>query len=348
MREPMVLPHGAVMGPEMILPDQRNWGAYEKFLEAKRFTPVVSGLATVPALHPAMFPHQRDTCSWALRLGRAAAFLGTGMGKSLIELEWARVVSEHAGLPVLLLAPLAVAYQMVTEGQKFGIKAVYCADAENAEGVSIVVTNYERMEHFDPANFAGVVLDESSILKSFDGATRTALIEAFRDTPYKLAATATPAPNDHMELGNHAEFLGVMTATEMLSMFFTHDGGETQKWRLKGHARAEFWKWVCSWAVSIRKPSDVGYDDGPFILPELVYHEHIVDVDTPSEGMLFAMPAETLGERLAARRSTVEDRVAEVKAIVEAEPDETWLIWCNLNREGEAIRASALQDQVRS
>ena len=339
------LPANASMGAEFILPNQRNWKEYERFLEAKRFTPQVSGLTKIPPLCPAMFPHQKDVTSWALRLGRAAAFLGTGMGKSLIELEWARIVNEHTGLPVLLLAPLAVSFQMVTEGRKFGIAARYCADSEDAIGAPIVVTNYERLEHFEPSDYAGVVLDESSILKSFDGKTRSALIEAFKDTPYRLAATATPAPNDHMELGNHAEFLGVMTATEMLSMFFTHDGGETQKWRLKGHARTEFWKWVCSWAVNIRKPSDVGYDDGPFILPALEYHEHIVDVDTPSEGMLFAMPAETLGERLAARRSTVDDRVSEVVSIVEAEPEETWLVWCNLNRESEAI-TSALPGAV--
>jgi DNA modification methylase len=229
---------------------------------------------------------------------------------------------------------------MVTEGAKFGIEVKYCKHQSDMGDSRIIVTNYERMDSFEPSDFAGIVLDESSILKSFDGATRSALIDAFRDTPYRLAATATPAPNDHMELGNHAEFLGVMTATEMLSMFFTHDGGETQKWRLKGHARTEFWKWVCSWAVNIRKPSDVGYDDGPFILPPLHYHEHIVDVDTPSEGMLFAMPAETLGDRLAARRSTVDDRVAEVVALVESEPYETWLIWCNLNRESEAINVA--------
>jgi len=191
------------------------------------------------------------------------------------------------------------------------------------------------MEQFDPAAYSGVVLDESSILKSMTGKTRSTLIEMFRSTPYKLAATATPAPNDHMELGNHAEFLGVMTATEMLSMFFVHDGGETQKWRLKGHARTEFWKWVCSWAVSMRKPSDVGHDDGPFVLPELVYHEHIVDVDTPTDGMLFAMPAESLTERLSARRDTVEDRIAVVKEIVDAEPGDTWLVWTNLNAESE-------------
>jgi DNA modification methylase len=282
-----------------------------------------------------MFPHQRDVTTWALRLGRAAAFLGTGMGKTLIELDWARIVAKHTKSPVLVLAPLAVAHQIIGEAHKFGIDAHY--QKAGAAESSIVVTNYERMSGFDLGEYAGVALDESSILKSFDGKTRTALIEAFEDTPYKLAATATPAPNDHMELGNHAEFLGVMTAMEMLSMFFTHDGGETQKWRLKGHARREFWKWVCSWAVNIRKPSDCGYEDGPFILPPLCYHEHIVHVDTPSEGMLFAMPAQTLQERLGARRATVNARVEKCAEIIEAEPDESWLVWCNLNTESEAV-----------
>src|SRR5271157_3658445 len=178
---------------------------YEEFLERKRFTPVVSGLTTIPALNSSMFPHQRDVCSWSLRLGRSAVFLGTGMGKSLIELEWARIVSDHTGLPVLILAPLAVAYQMVKEGEKFGIRAKYCKTTEDAGDEHVIVTNYERMEHFNPADYSGVVLDESSILKSMDGKTRTAIIEMFKDTPYRLAATATPAPNDHMELGNHAE-----------------------------------------------------------------------------------------------------------------------------------------------
>jgi superfamily II DNA or RNA helicase len=340
MRKEIIhMPPNAVMGAEMILPNQRNWGEYDRFLEGKRLAPIVSGLTEIPPLNPAMFPHQCDVTAWALRLGRAAVFAGTGLGKSLIELDWARIVQEHTGLPVLLLAPLSVAYQMVTEGEKFGLRTVYCKEP-TVDDVHIVTTNYERMTAFNPDDYSGVVLDESSILKSFDGKTRTALIEAFRNTQYRLAATATPAPNDHMELGNHAEFLGVMTANEMLSMFFTHDGGETQKWRLKGHARAEFWKWVCSWAVNIRKPSDIGYDDGPFMLPELIYHEHIIDVDAPSEGMLFAMPAETLSERLAARRSTVDDRVARVKAIIDAEPDETWLVWTNLNRESELVASS--------
>lgn len=309
---------------------------YENFLESKSFQCGVSGIISPPPLHAQFFPHQRDVCSWALRLGKVAAFLGTGMGKTLIELEWARVVAEHVGKPVLLLAPLAVSGQMIREGQKFGITAHYCKTQGDIAG-PLVVTNYERMEAFDPADFAGVVLDESSILKSFDGRTRSTLIEMFQQTPYRLAATATPAPNDHMELGNHAEFLGVMTASEMLSMFFVHDGGETQKWRLKGHARTEFWKWVCSWAVSLRKPSDIGYDDGPFKLPPLIYHEHIIDVAEPSEGMLFAMPAVTLQERLSARRSTIEARVEKCSSIINASGVANWLAWCNLNAESEAL-----------
>jgi DNA modification methylase len=341
VRPSYMSPH-AVMGSEMIDPDERNrdYRAYEKFLDAKRFTPRLAGLTDIPALNPSMFPHQADVTRWALRLGRAAAFLGTGMGKSLIEEEWARVVAKHTGSPVLIMAPLAVAHQLIGEAKKFGIDAVYQKSGKPT--AAIVVTNYERLDGFDPAEFAGVALDESSILKSFDGKTRSQLIESFRETPYKLCGTATPAPNDHMELGNHAEFLGVMTATEMLSMFFVHDGGETQKWRLKGHARKEFWKWVCSWAVNMRKPSDIGYPDGPFILPPLIYHEHIVQVDKPSEGMLFAMPAATLSERLAARRSTVEDRVKLAAEIIAAEPEETWIAWTNLNTESEMLSDSLI------
>jgi DNA modification methylase len=324
-----------------------NISSYQEFLERKQFSVQESGLPTVPQFNPAMMPHQVDVCSWSLKMGRSAAFLGTGMGKTgLIELEWARCVADHTGSPVLILSPLAVGKQTVhVEAPKFGgYDCDYYHEGRGPSGErprhSIVITNYERLDKFDPDDFSGVVLDESSILKSMDGKTRTALIDAFRSTPYKLAATATPAPNDYMELGNHAEFLGVMTAAEMLAMFFVHDGGETQKWRLKGHARKEFWKWVCSWAVSMRKPSDIGYSDDGFDLPPLIYHEHVIDVDTPNEGALFAMPAETLSERLAARRSTVDARVAKAAEIVAAEPNESWLAWCNLNAESEALTAA--------
>jgi DNA modification methylase len=332
--EPVHFDPGVVMGPEFL--EHRD--KYAEFIAAKSIRCHAAGLTTIPPLHPAMFPHQRDVTGWALRLGKAAAFLGTGLGKTLIELEWARVVAEHTGGAVLVLAPLAVARQTVREADKFGVEIHYCREMkESTRGLN--VTNYERLAKFDPTAFDGIVLDESSILKSFDGTTRSALIEAFRDTPYRLAATATPAPNDYMELGNHAEFLGVMTATEMLSTFFVHDGGETQKWRLKGHARKDFWKWVCTWAVSMNKPSDIGHDDSMFILPPLVYHEHVLEVSTPSEGFLFAMPAESLGERLAARRSSVNERVQAAIDIVAEEPAETWLLWSNLNDESKAIAA---------
>lgn len=347
--EQIEMPANSVMGSEMIQPEQRNWSAYKAFLERKRFVPIVSGLTKIPPLNTAMFPFQRDIAQWSLRLGRSAAFMGTGTGKSLVELEWARVIAEHTGSPVIIPAPLQVANQLagsglriVSEARKFGIDAVY--QKSGKPQAPIVVTNYERLDKFDLSEFSGVALDESSILKSMDGKTRAQLIEVFQDTPYKLASTATPAPNDHMELGNHAEFLGVMTAAEMLSMFFTHDGRETQKWRLKGHARKEFWKWVCSWAVNVRKPSDIGYEDGPFKLPELIYYEHIVQVDTPSEGMLFAMPAESLSERLSARRSTVDARVEKTIEIIRAEPNEKWNVWCNLNAEQDAL-AEALRDR---
>lgn len=330
--EPVHFDPGVVMGPEFM----EHKDPYETFILDKSIVSHARGLEEIPALHPKMFPHQIDVTGWALRLGKAAAFLGTGLGKTLIELEWARIIAEHEDDAVLILAPLAVARQTVREAQKFGLKAHYCADdSQLTKGVN--VTNYERLDKFDPNELAGIVLDESSILKSFDGKTRSALIESFRNTPYRLAATATPAPNDYMELGNHAEFLGVMTATEMLSTFFVHDGGETQKWRLKGHARKEFWKWVCSWAVSINKPSDIGHSDEGFVLPPLVYHEHILEVETPSDGMLFAMPASTLSERLEARRTSVKERVQKAVEVVENEPEETWLLWSNLNDESKAV-----------
>jgi hypothetical protein len=189
-----------------------------------------------------------------------------------------------------------------------------------------------------------VVLDESSILKSYDGKTRTQIVDGFAQTPFRLACTATPAPNDYMELGNHSQFLGVMSYTEMLSMFFVHDGGETQKWRLKGHAEADFWRWLCSWAVMIRKPSDLGYDDGAFKLPEMIMHQVTVKVDAPTDGFLFPVEAKTLQERLGARRDTIADRVEHAAAIVNAS-DEQFIVWCNLNSESTAIR-KAIPDAV--
>ena len=234
--------------------------SYDDFLASKALIDPDTGIKETVNLNPMLFEFQRDIVRWALRRGRAAIWADCGLGKGPMALEWAR----HIPGAVLIVAPLAVAQQFKREAEKFGVDVGL---AKNQDEITkrITVTNYERIDSFDPGRFTGVVLDESSILKSFDGVTRTQLISMFAQTPFRLCCTATPAPNDHMELGNHAEFLGVMTRTEMLAMFFVHDGGDTSKWRIKGHAEGEFWKWICQWAVMMRKPADLGYDDGDFI-----------------------------------------------------------------------------------
>jgi hypothetical protein len=319
---------------------------YETFLERKRIIDRPSGFSLVPDLHAKLFPFQRDATEWALRRGRAALFEDCGLGKSFQQLEWARCVTEETGKPVLILAPLAVATQTRAEAALWGIR--HCCVVENQSEVSrgINVTNYEKLHKFDPAAFGGVVLDESSILKSYDGKTRTQILETFKRTPYKLACTATPAPNDFMELGNHAEFLGVCSRAEMLSMFFVHDGGDTSKWRLKGHAEKDFWRWICSWALNIRKPSDLGYDDADFKLPPLSFIEHIVESELQTAGLLFSMPASTLQERRAARTSSLSNRVDKCAQIALGE-DRQSIIWCNLNSEQDSL-AQALGDRCVS
>ena len=309
---------------------------YAAFLDAKTLRDPDTGIEAVPALNPMLFDFQRDTVAWALRRGRAAIFADCGLGKTPMQLEWARVVAEYTGKPVLILTPLAVAQQTIREAHKFGIPAAYAADRAEQVG-PIVVTNYERLDHFIPGDFGGVVLDESSILKAFDGKTCSALIAAFQQTPFRLACTATPAPNDYVELGTHADFLGVMTRPEMLATFFTHDGGETQKWRLRGHGNTAFWRWLCSWAVMIRQPSDLGYSDEGFVLPPLRLHHRMVE-SSPTDGFLFAVEAQGLSERLTARRESVTDRAAECAALVNATPG-TWIVWCHLNAEADALRA---------
>jgi superfamily II DNA or RNA helicase len=309
---------------------------YDEFIRSKQIMLADAGLDKIPELNPQLFGFQKDMVAWALRKGRAALFCDCGLGKTPMQLEWAT----HVPGPVLILAPLAVAQQTVREGQKFGIPIKYLRE----EGVAfpapkITITNYEMLEHFDPTLYNGIVLDESSILKSYDGAFRNQIIESFAKTPFRLACTATPAPNDYMELGNHSEFLGALTRTEMLSTFFVHDGGDTAKWRVKRHAAKDFWKWVCSWAVMMRKPSDLGYDDDGFILPPLMIEDIVIDVAKPTDGRLFALPAVTLQERQQARSATVDERAAKVAEIVAQRPNEPWLIWCNLNSESEAAAA---------
>jgi DNA modification methylase len=313
---------------------------YTEFLESKRVSAAAVGFNVDGEwMNPALFPFQRDIVRWALRKGRAALFCGTGLGKTVMQLEWARLVHEHTGSDVLILAPLAVAQQTVREGEKFGIAVTHAHEQADVRP-GITVTNYERLHRFDPAHFGAVVLDESSRIKDYTSATRIQILEAFEQTPYRLACTATPAPNDYMELGNHAEFLGVMSRVEMLSMFFVHDGGATQDWRLKGHAESEFWRWLCSWAVMLRKPSDLGYADGDFALPPLEMHQHTVESAHAPDGMLFAVEALSLIERRQARKASLDERVKLCAAIVNAEPVEPWIVWCDLNAEGDALCAA--------
>ena len=311
-------------------------GAYEEFLARKAITDPSTGLTGDFTLPEVMFPFQRDITRWALNRGRAAIFAGTGLGKSLMELAWADAVHRETGKDILHLAPLAVSDQMGREADKFSIVArVVREQSECLAGTNI--TNYQKIQHFDLSQFGGVILDESSILKSQDGHYRTELIRACAQIPFRLAATATPAPNDFMELGNHAEFLGIMSYTDMLATFFAHDGGETQKWRLKGHAENDFWKWMASWAVMLRKPSDLGYDDAGYDLPPLIYHQHVVE-SPPEPGHLFSIAAATMSERLTARRETVAERVALAASMTPADGPFVW--WCNLNSESEALAKS--------
>lgn len=310
---------------------------YDNFLATKQFAIPSSGFnVSLDQITEILFPFQKDIVRWAVKRGRAAIFAGTGLGKTIQQTEWARLVSNHTGGNVLLLAPLAVAAQTVREAkEKLGVDIAICQTSDDVRP-GLNITNYEKLHHFDPRMFDGVVLDESSILKSFDGKMRTQIIEMFKYTPYKLACTATPAPNDYMELGNHAEFLSVMSRSEMLSMFFVHDGGDTSKWRLKGHAKDVFWEWVSSWGVMLRKPSDLGYEDGNYLLPPLTIEDHVVKVKQADNGEIFMTEAKTLMERKEARRNSIEERVEKCAEIVN-ESDKPFLVWCDMNKESELL-----------
>ena len=319
---------------------------YAAFVDRKLTRSPATGMATVPALLPALKPHQRDLVAWALRRGRAAIFADTGLGKMLMELEWSRCVAAHTGGDVLILAPLAVAQQIEAEGARFGIAVSRCHDAADVRP-GINVTNYDRIHRFDAARFVAVVLDESGCIKHHDTKTLRVLLDAFAATPWKLCGSATPAPNDWTELGTHAEFLGVCSRTEMLAEFFCHDGGETQVWRLKGHARAAFWRFVATWAALVRRPSDLGHDDTDYALPPLDVREHILAADAgtvKASGMLFATEARSLMERRNARRASTDARVARCAADVNAH-GEACVVWCDLNAESDAL-AKAIDGAV--
>jgi superfamily II DNA or RNA helicase len=312
---------------------------YADFIARKLAIQPPAGLLGPFALPASLFPFQYDVTRWACKRGRCAIFAGTGLGKTAMSLSWAQEVARHTQGNVLVLAPLAVARQTRGEGQRIGVDVTVCRESSDVRP-GINVTNYDRLEKFAGMAWSGVVLGESSIIKHHDAKTFAALCEAFSNTAFKLCETATPAPNDHTELGQHAEFLGICTRQEMLSEFFCHDGGETQKWRLKRHAKAQFWRWVASWAAMLRKPSDLGYDDGDYNLPPLTVHEHIIaaSIDTyRAAGLLIPMEARGLNEQRKARKGSIADRVKACADVVNAEPGEAWVVWCDLNDESAAL-----------
>lgn len=290
---------------------------YESFLKSKLIRSVPAGFdVSADELNTGLYPFQNDLCRWGLKRGKAALFSMTGTGKTPMQSVWGDAVSQYDGHgAVLMLAPLAVSKQTAKQmGEKFNIDIRPCRDRKDI-GPGLNITNYEMMHHFSPDGLAGIVLDESSIIKAFNGKTRTQIIDFSRDIPFRLACTATPSPNDYMELGNHAEFLGIMSYTEMLATFFIHDGGDTSKWRLKGHAEKAFWEWLASWGVFLTKPSDLGYSDEGFDLPPLNTFQHVVESGA-TEGALFAFEARGLQERQAARRESLQARVNKCAEIV--------------------------------
>lgn len=303
---------------------------YNEFLKNKRFVLESSGFDIDKSeLNPMLYEFQKDIVRWALKKGKACIFADCGLGKTAMQLSWSYQVHKHTNGKILILAPLAVADQTKRESEKFGYSAKVVEKQDDCiSGINI--TNYEKLDRFVANEFVGVVLDESSILKSYSGKFRTAIIQNFYEVPYKLACTATPAPNDYMELGNHSEFCGVMTRSEMLSMFFVHDGGETSKWRLKGHAEDVFWQWLASFSVFIDNPNNIGYEIDGYNLPPINIQEIIVDKKSPSTEAI------TLTERRQARKDSLEFRCKQAAQLVNSS-DEQWLVWCDLNDEGNTL-----------
>lgn len=317
-----------------------NNNEYQEFLDQKRIQKTESGFAIEETnLNPMLFDFQKYCVKRALTAGKFALFEDCGLGKTIQQLEWADKVYRHIDRPVLILAPLSVIGQTIEEGKKFGYVVTELGltvfDQDLAPG--IYITNYDNMENIDAYLFGGVVLDESSILKNFAGATRNQLIEDFRDTPYKLACTATPAPNDTIELCNHAEFLNVMSRNEMLAMYFVHDGGSTSDWRLKGHATQAFWDFVSTWAVMLNKPSDIGFDDEGYDLPALNIIEEVVETPKRDNGMLFNSMAVSATDYHKELRATYDLRLNRAAEIANGSK-ENFIIWIGHDDEGKYLR----------
>lgn len=304
---------------------------YQSFLQSKQRNVDAVGF-DAQDISNVLYPFQQSLVRWAVRRGRAAIFADCGLGKTLMQLEWAR----HMGKRVLIVAPLCVAEQTIAEAQKLDMTVQKIAHPVDGDGVFI--TNYEKLKHFVDAEYDAIVLDESSILKSLDGKTRTLLLSEFTHIPYRLCCTATPAPNDIVEIGNHAEFLGIMKNQEMRAMYFVNDASDQKCWRLRGHAHKEFYEWMTSWCMFVREPADIGFNDDRFLLPDLHMNEHIVRADFIPEGFLIPLVRGGLSGRNEARRKTIETRCEKMKELVATHGGQ-WLIWCGLNDEGRQIKA---------
>lgn len=314
---------------------------YQSFLARKLHEGADTGFS--PRFMPSgLFDFQQAMVEYAVGKGRAALFEDCGLGKTVQFLTWAQNIVEHTNRPTLILTPLAVAGQTVREAAKFGIEAH--RSSEGSIPGKLVVTNYERLEHFNPNDFAGVVCDESSILKSFDGARKAEITDFMRKVPYRLLATATAAPNDYIELGTSSEALGYMGYMDMLNRFFKNDQnnsatrrmyGEAPKWRFKGHAELPFWRWVCSWARAMRKPSDLGFDDGPMRLPQLIENHHLVESHLRADGMLFSLPASTLPEQRDEKKRTIKERCERAAKLVDH--GKPAIMWCQFNEEADLL-----------
>lgn len=304
---------------------------YRAFIHQKSRKSKPAGIAPLDPM-PSLKPFQWALTKRALKLGRSAIFADCGLGKTLMQLEWARQVKGRC----IIFAPLAVGMQTEREADRFGYEAAFCHD-EPAADVKIIVANYESQHKFDPDEFNAVVLDESSILKNFDGRTRGLMCDRWA-LKYRLCCTATPAPNDYIELGSHSEFLGRMSYNEMQSMFFVNDGNQTQKYRLKGHAVGRFWDWVSEWASFAGCPDDIGFDEDGYTLPALNIHEQIAETSGAQDGYLFKLPVSTLSERLKARSETIAERVALLERL--CHNGEQWIVWCALNNEAESAAST--------
>ncbi len=309
---------------------------YEKFIESKTKLHRKKGLSVSENdMHNKLFKYQKDLVRFALNNSKAGIFTTTGTGKTFMQLEWARQIYNKTGSNVLILTPLAVSEQTIKEGIKIDVEVNSIKKNGHKNGINII--NYEQLHKINIKDYNAVVLDEASILKSFAGKTRNLIIDSFRNYEYKSCYSATPSPNDFMELGNYSEFLDVMKRVEMLATYFIHDSNDTQKWRLKGHAKETFWNWFASFSAMMNNPNDLGYDEKMYVLPKLIRHEHKIKTDKCLEGNLFPVVAGTLEERRNARRTTLEERCQKVAELVN-NSDDIWLCWCQYNNESALLK----------